>query len=248
MSLESHGIYWKFLDDPEFSQLKCMLNNEMKKRMRQGLAKPMKQADIITPEQEEELWQSGILGKDKPLQLLRTVLYLLGINLALRAGQEHHALRSIGRDSQLSFGVRNGQRIMIYKEDPGTKTNQGGLRHKKTPGKVVTIYPAENCTHCPVAALLKYHARLPPQRKCEALYLRPKSDAKCTDNVWYCDIPMGINKLQSAVKDMCREAGFTGNFSNHSLRSTCALMNKSSVNSQDIVPMQCKLTSIHQNN
>ncbi len=194
----------------------------MKKCTHEGLAYLVKQADVISPEQEEILWSTGILGRDKPLQLFWTVLYLLGINLALRAGQEHHALWSIGFDSQLSFAVRQGQHVVIYREDPGTKMNQGGLWHKKLLGKTVTIYPHHNRERCPVAALLKYHARLPVKHKSEALYLRPKCDSKAKESVWYCDVPVGINKLQCVVKEICDEAGFQGNFSNHSLWSTSA--------------------------
>ncbi len=244
MGLESHGIHWKFLEDMEFVELKYTLDNEMKKCTREGIAHPVKQADVISPEQEEILWCTGILGKEKPLQLMRTVLFLLGINLALHAGQEHCALRSIGYDSQLSFAVRNGQRIVIYREDPGTKMNQGGLRHKKVPGKTVTIYPHPNRDRCPVAALLKYHARLPPKRKSDALYLWPKCDSKAKDSVWYYDIPVGINKLQSVVKEMCQEAGFQGNYSNHSLRSTSATrMYEAGIDEQII----CKITG-HRSN
>lgn len=92
MCLESNGIYWKFLDDPDFVELKYTLDNEMKKHTREGLCHPVKQADTIFPEQEEELWQKCILGKDNPVQLQQTLLYLLGINLALHAGQEHRNL------------------------------------------------------------------------------------------------------------------------------------------------------------
>ncbi len=246
MSLESHGIYWKFLEDESFTELKFMLDNEMKKRTREGLACPVKQADVITEDQENQLWTMGILGKDKPLQLLRTVLYLLGINLALRAGQEHRVLHSIatGHRNQLSFAVHDGKRVIIYKEDPGTKTNQGGIRHKKLLGKTVTIYPAMDRACCPVAALLKYHARLPPKRKCQALYLHPRCDSKSSDDVSYCDVAMGINKLQSAVKEMCEEAGFEGNFTNHSLRSTSAThMYQAGIDEQTI----CEITGYRSN-
>ena len=33
---------------------------------------------------------------------------------------------------------------------------------------------------------------------------------------------MGVNKLQSVVKDMCKSAGLEGFYTNHSLRSTAA--------------------------
>ncbi len=120
--------------------------------------------------------------------------------------------------------MQNGEHIVYYHEDVSTKTNQGGLNHKKISTKKVTIFP--NFQHpecCLVAVVYKYYAKLPPYHKNNALYLCPRVDNKASeDSYWYCDMPLGINKLQTTIKDMCHEAGFQGNYSNHSLRSTSA--------------------------
>ncbi len=144
MLLETYGLYWKLLDDPKFLDLKFTLDNIMKICTKEGLCKPVQQADIIILEQEDILWQSGILGKDKPEQLLNTLIYVLDVNLALRAGKEHHSLQSIGRNSQLKFVMIDGERAVQYREDITTKTNQGGLHHRKIHTKTVTIYPSFN--------------------------------------------------------------------------------------------------------
>ncbi len=243
MGLEMHGLHWKFFKDAEFHALKYTVDNEMKLRTRQGLSQAVKQADIITEEQEDFLWNCGLLGKDTPLQLFRTLLYVIGINLALRAGKEYQALCSIGKNSQLSFGVQNGQRIVYYQEDIGTKTNQGGLRHKKLTRKKVTIFPSENAARCPVSVIYKYHCKLPNNQKNDALYLRPRMDSAEKD-VWYYDMPVGINKLQSVVKELCHEAGFTDNYTNHSLSSTSAThMYRAGIDEQTI----CEITG-HRSN
>ena len=39
---------------------------------------------------EEKLWSDNILGEDSPDKLCSTVLYLLGVNCALRAGDKHY--------------------------------------------------------------------------------------------------------------------------------------------------------------
>ena len=36
------------------------------------------------------------------------------------------------------------------------------------------------------------------------------------------DVPVGVHTLQQTVKKMCSEAGFEGQFTNHSLRATAA--------------------------
>ena len=160
---------------------------------------------------------------------------MIGMHLALRAGKEHRSLQSIGtKDSQLSFAFLNGERVVVYKENLELKTNQGGLRHRKIKPKEVTIYPGPIKECCPVGIILKYHSKLPGNRRNNALYLRPKEDPKLGD-VWYYDIPIGLNKLQGYVKEMCAEAGFVGKETNHSLRSTLATrMYDAGVNEQTI--------------
>ena len=71
------------------------------------------------------------------------MLFLQGINLALRAGDEHHDLRMDAPDkpSQLSFerDVASGKRCLVYCEDTVTKTNDGGLSNIKKDKDCVDI-------------------------------------------------------------------------------------------------------------
>ncbi len=110
----------------------------------------------------------------------------------------------------------------MYNEDLGQKTNKGGLKHKKVRGKEVTIYPnLDDRTRCPVNIFYKYHCQLPLKCKCPALYLHLKK-VYDKDRTWYQDYPIGVNKLRNTVKDMMKEAGLSGHFTNHSLCSTAA--------------------------
>ena len=84
--LEQKGIFWKLIDDQEFVRLKFTLDNLMKKRCAERLGGTMS-SDPISFEQEEVLWEKGILGEQTPDQLRNTVLYLLGISFALRGGR-----------------------------------------------------------------------------------------------------------------------------------------------------------------
>jgi hypothetical protein len=74
----------------------------MKESASQGLGNSKKQAEIITLEEEEQLWSEGILGHSEPQQLLDTIVYLLCIHFALPGGREHRRLRRI--DSQITTG------------------------------------------------------------------------------------------------------------------------------------------------
>ena len=120
------------------------------------------------------------MGEDTPEKLRDTVLFLLSINLALRAGDEHYDLR---RDcpehkSQLSFERDNesGKRCLVYCEDTVTKTNDGGLSNLKKECKVVWVYPSSDITRYPVCLIDKYVLLCPPIYKTGKkpnFYLRP---------------------------------------------------------------------------
>ena len=113
-----------------------------------------------------------------------------------------------------------GSVFVRYKEEAGVKTNKGGLKHCKVDPKTVDMYATSDVERCPVRMLLTYLSKLPRDRSCEALYLQPRH--KFSPDLWYYDQPVGAKKLRETIKDMCHKAGFTGFWSNHSLRSTGA--------------------------
>ena len=59
----------------------------------QGLGTNIKRAEPISRNEEEIMWEEGILGKSFPQALLDTMVYMCGVFFALRSGQEHHDLQ-----------------------------------------------------------------------------------------------------------------------------------------------------------
>ncbi len=220
LHLESHGKYWELLDEKEFKNVRYTLDNVMKERVQKGIGVTVKKTSVLSYEDEEKLWRLGLLGRYNPEQLVRTVIFLLGLHLALRAAKEHCVLRSPGFDSQIEIVYINGVRHLKYVEHIGNKTNKGGLRHKKFKPKEVTVFPNSDKSRCPVATYCQYVNSLPQNRKSSALYLRPKKNY--SPGNWYMDTPMGVNAISTVVKKMCSMAGIDGNYTNHSLRATSA--------------------------
>ena len=147
----------------------------------------------------------------------------LGVNCALRAGDEHYALRCPGGclTSQLSFKPnQKGIRCLVYREHSVTKTNRGGLRDMKKERKIVWIKPNSNPSRCPVRIVEKYIKLLPTTGSKPNLYLHSLKAPK--PSLWYCEVPLGINKVRSVVSEMLKDAGLDGFFTNHSLRHTAA--------------------------
>ena len=218
--LETLGFSWKIIDDDMFKEIRFTLDNVMKMRTVAGVGITVRKADIITKTDEDILWSKGVLGTDCPEQLLNTVLYVVGLNCALRAGKEHRKLRSIPFSSQFTFMHDDqGTRFIRYQEDIGLKTNKGVLKHRKLDPKIVDIYPI-NTKRCPVGIIEKYLSLLPTGRVTQAFYLQPLKFYY--DTCWYQDSPVGINKLQKVVKVICERGGLPGYYTNHSLRAAAA--------------------------
>ena len=99
------GLPWKLIDDPQFSKLKAVLDNVMKERTESNIGMTVRRAEVIDPSIEESLWKSNFLGEDTPDKLRSTVLFLLGMNCGLCAGDEHYDLRRDGpkKLSQIQF-------------------------------------------------------------------------------------------------------------------------------------------------
>ena len=174
-------------------------------------------------EHESKLWERNILGEDTPDKLRNTVLYLIGVNCALRAGDEHYTLRRPGGciGSQFSFETNDdGVRYVVYREDFVTKTNKGGMKDMKKECKVVWIKPNSNSFRCPVCIIEKYMSLLPLSGIKPNLYLQALQKTK--PNCWYSTVPVGINSLRKVVGSLLKDADLDGYFTNHSLGRTCA--------------------------
>ena len=81
-------INWQLVEGKDFGELKVVLDNVMQERTRANVGVTTHRVQVITYEFEEKMWHDGILGEDTPDKLKHTVLFLLGINVMLRAIDE----------------------------------------------------------------------------------------------------------------------------------------------------------------
>ena len=220
--LHVNKIFWSLVDGPEFNDLKIVLDNVIQERTKMNIGVTKRQALVISYETEQHLWDNNILGEDTPDKLRNTVLFLIGINVLLRAVEEHHQLRRPMpfQKSQLNFEHNgSGVKCLVYREDSVTKTHNGGLNDMRQERKVVWVYPSENVIRCPVRLVAKYLSLCPPGYiKKPNFYL--KSLAKPTPKQWYGCQVVGTNSIAKAVKGMMKEAEIKGFFTNHLLRRT----------------------------
>ena len=145
--LSMHGREVRLLQEGVFSILKNTVDTRMKELAAAGHRAPRKQAAIITKEEEEAMWSNGVLGDDTPQKLVDTLLYLIGLHFALRAGEEHRNLRF--ENSQLSVHTDNSGEIFLKYTEDVSKSCQGGLKHRRvTPKSVVAYQNTTNSERC----------------------------------------------------------------------------------------------------
>ena len=217
--LNVHRLTWQLLDDREFPDLKIVLDNVMKERAALNVGMTTRQASVITYQMENHLWETGVLGEHSPDKLRNTVLFLIGINVYLRAIDEHYSLRRDmpSQRSQISFEYNDsGVQCLVYREDFVTKTHDGGINDHRQDRKVVWVYPSENAGRCPVRLTQKYLSLCPTYIKKPNFYLQ--SRVKFLPNVWYAGQVVGENSIAKVVQELMKEAKIEGFFTNHSLR------------------------------
>ena len=117
----------------------------------------------------------------------------------------------------------DGKQLSLYVyTEFGSKNRQGGLSSLNLQNKVVRQY--ENTTGsgtCHVKILNRYLQVLPPEAvDKDVFYLTPLPKVPTdTTKPWFKIIPVGKNRLNTMLREMCAEAGITANYTNHSLRA-----------------------------
>ena len=122
------------------------------------------------------------------------MLFLIGINVYLRAIEEHYSLRrEMPNESyQISFEYNSiGVKCMVYREDAVSKTHDRGLTDMRKERKIVWVYPSDNSNRCPVRLTQKYLSLCPDYMKKPNFYLQSRQ--KFTPSVWYAGQVAGLS-------------------------------------------------------
>ena len=128
-----------------FKPLHVLLENLFHELHKKGVGAVKAQAQIITPEEEKQLWACGVMGTDNPTSLLHSIFYYNGINFTLREGEEHRNLKL----SQLIFGTEPSEndsmqlvRYVIYNEYV-SKNRPGGKKQLNLQNNRCHVYLLE---------------------------------------------------------------------------------------------------------
>ena len=215
--LDKNPLAQKFLDqvNPTFRDIHHACDSVYRNLRQQGVGTQVRHAEVITADEENVLWSSGVIGTDTPVSLQRAVFYYVGKRFCIRGGEEQRRL------GPSQFHRSYNPDCYTYVEH-GSKNRSGGLKQLSLENKSVPC-PAvtESIPRCFVYLFDKYLSKLPPFAfEKDILYLRAKDKVPCNEkDSWYICAPIGRNKLSSMLKEMCVDAGIKER-SNHSLRAT----------------------------
>ena len=209
-----------FMDkkNTHFKGLHGTLDNIHRKLHENGKGTKVKHAEVITRDEEDQLWDSGELGITNPRSLQNAVFYYNGKNFCLRGGEECRQLKI----SQLER-VFNPDGYVYH--EYVSKNRQGTFRKPYVSNKDVPIYACPTAgDRCHVKLLDLYIQRLPPDAvEKDMFYVRSLDKIPSNPTAsWYTSVPVGQNTLDRKINVICRNAGIDGHKTNHSLRATGA--------------------------
>lgn len=208
-------------NDEAFCGSREILDAEMKLSAAEGNVKRKRKSNSVSFELENDLWESGAFGVSNPKQLIDTLIYHLGLHLALRACFEHRNLE-FGENSQLTLKTGDdGEEYLEYVERC-SKNKDHGIKNSKKEPKVTAIYPnTDNKNRCVINLYKTYVSHRPESNErpsCLAFYLTPYQSPKT--KCWYKSSPMGVNTISGALKRLTSMANDGKTYSNTSLRRT----------------------------
>ena len=207
MSLQNVGKKYRFLSDSQFSVIQNAVDNVMKKRAEEGLGLQTKKADVIDERKEEYLWASGILGSSTGPKMIDTLVFLIGLNYALRSGDEH---RNLSRGQLKICYDQFGAECLVYTEKI-SKNNRRGLKDFAVKRKEVTCFAnVDHPERCLVNIYKQYISVCPDLTDDQPFYLQPLK--KPRPGKWFGSMPIGRNTLYKTVQRICQQAGFKGKY------------------------------------
>lgn len=200
---------------PDFRPIHLACDSVFHKLHTSGVGTVVRHTAVITEQEEESLWSSGILGYDSPKALQRTIFYYIGKRFCIRGGEE---MRKLG-PSQF---IRSFDPDCVTYVEHGSKnyTGRAADLHRENKRVPCPAVPSLN-NRCFVHQLDFYFSKLPKYAfEKDILFVRPKANKPSSSEVpWYESAAVGKNSLATMIREMCKEGG-VGKKTNHSLRAS----------------------------
>ena len=173
-----------------------------------------KQAEPLSSEQENELWNIGAFGMETAQAMLNTGYFYNCKLFGLRGVDEHRQLDS---DQFLIGCDQNGKYIEVSGRT--SKNFAGGLRLRNVQPKLIRHHSGGG-NRCLVEVYARYISLVGATGP---FYKKPIAESKR-----FSSQVLGVKAIGQITKNMCKLAGFKGNFTSHTGKNVLIILYKSS--------------------
>lgn len=208
--------------DSEFASSRQALDAAMRETAKSGNLNGSQTAAPIPATEEATLWERGVLGESTPQTLVFTVIFLIGKVFGLRGGRELYLLEY---NKQIQLATEGEDEILTYAETTVSKTRPCGLKTFNRPIKRNTAYHTPGHNRCLVCLYKRYVSLRPAECTKLQLFLAwYRNPASIRAGKWYQNQVLGRHTIDSVVRTVTVSLPepTSGNYSNQSLRKTCA--------------------------
>ena len=189
----------KMSSDPRFNRSNEMLDAQLVQMKRSG-KENTKHKPIIEDEDLVKLKTSEAISLKSPLSLLRNVWFHVVLFFCRRGREGQRQLTK----SSFKFDIDGaGRSFITMAHDEASKNHPGGVKDVQSHEKCARMYETESLNDG-YKALKLYLSKLNPQSP--VFFQYPKRNWAPTDEVWYDNKPLGVNKLDNMMKEISQAA------------------------------------------
>ena len=199
------------IKDPEYREANLSFKAAMTELKKKGLGS-VRHYPNIDKSDLVKLYNSTYLSTSTASGLYRKVQFDIRYYFCRRGGENMVDM------TKETFSVQtdpdSGLRYVVKAKDELTKN------HRENDNESFSGYMPESQGNprCPVSSYEKYISKL--NSDLERPWQRPKLLVNESDDVWYCNQPVGAKKLSSFMKDLSTECQLSKPYTNHSCRSS----------------------------
>ena len=203
------------INDGEFSKSNQVYEAAVVELKRQGFGR-VDHHRPISKEDLEKIQSCYNPSSPDPKSLQQVVWFNLMFHL-IRRGREN--LRLLTKQTFAVQADATGKKYVYQALDELDKNHRGKDQPDDSPGEG-RMYERPNSPYCPVKTFELYLSKLNPSLSC--LWQKPKvrESFSESDEVWYCNAPLGKNTLATLMSSISKEIQLSYQYTNHCIRAT----------------------------
>ena len=203
------------INDGEFFKSNQVYEAAVVESKRQGFGR-VDHHRPISKEDLEKIQSCYNPSSPDPKSLQQVVWFNLMFHL-IRRGREN--LRLLTKQTFAVQADATGKKYVYQALDELDKNHRGKDQPDDSPGEG-RMYERPNSPYCPVKTFELYLSKLNPSLSC--LWQRPKvrESFSESDEVWYCNAPLGKNTLATLMSSISKEIQLSYQYTNHCIRAT----------------------------